>query len=172
MRQNLSKSLTGDVRDRAQDHRMNDFDFLIGSWNVVNRVLTNALFTGGDDWDSYPATATCQRILGGAGTLDEMIFPTKGGLRGLTLRLFDPERKEWSIYWATDRLGVLGPPVVGTFADGRGDFHGDDTHEGKPIKVHFVWSDITGTSARWLQRFSNDGGRNWETNWIMELTRA
>jgi hypothetical protein len=149
---------------------MNDFDFLIGSWNVVNRQLTT-LFANSDEWDVYPGTATCQTIFDGGGTVDEIIFPTKGS-RGFTLRLFDTATKQWSIYWANDRTGVLFPPVIGTFTGGRGDFYGDDTHDGKPIRAHFVWSDITPTSARWEQEFSADDGRTWESNWIMEFTRA
>ena len=149
---------------------MNDFDFLVGSWTVVNRRL-RTLLAGSDDWDTFPGTSICQPIFNGAGNTDEIIFPTLGS-RGFSLRLFDVERKEWSIYWASSRTGLLTPPVVGTFADGRGDFYGDDTHEGKPVRVHFTWSGITPTSARWEQEFSADGGLTWESNWIMEFTRA
>ena len=112
---------------------MNDFDFFIGSWNVVNRRLTNLL--GGDEWETFPATTTCQSIFNGGGNTEEIIFSTLGS-RGFTLRLFDVERKEWSIYWSSSRTGVLFPPVVGTFVDGR------------------------------------DGGQTWESNWVMEFTRA
>ncbi len=149
---------------------MNDFDFFIGSWSVVNRRL-GTLFAGSDDWKVFPGASTCQPIFNGAGNTEEIIFPTLGS-RGFTLRLFDVERKEWSIYWASSRTGLLYPPVVGTFAGGRGDFYGDDTHDGKPIKAHFIWSDITLTSARWEQEFSADGGQTWESNWIMEFTRV
>jgi hypothetical protein len=150
--------------------RMNDFDFLIGSWNVVNRRLTT-LFAGSDDWTTFPGTSTCQSIFEGAGNTDEIVFPTLGS-RGFTLRLFDVDRKEWSLYWASSRTGLLYPPVVGTFTGGRGDFYGDDTHDGRPIKAHFIWSDITAGSARWEQEFSADGGQTWESNWVMEFTRA
>jgi hypothetical protein len=149
---------------------MNDFDFLVGSWNVTNRQLTT-LFAGSDDWDVFPATSTSWSVLDGVGNADEIIFPTRG-TRGFTLRLFDTASEQWSLYWANSRTGVLFPPVVGAFVDGRGDFYGDDTHEGRPIRAHFVWSDITATSARWEQRFSADGGATWESNWVMELTRA
>ena len=149
---------------------MNDFDFLIGSWNVVNRRL-RSLFAGSDEWDQFPSTVTCQPIFDGGGNTEVIVFPTLGS-RGFSLRLFDVEREEWSIYWASSTTGVLYPPVVGTFADGRGDFYGDDTHEGRPIRAHFSWSDITPTSARWEQEFSADGGHTWEPNWIMEFTRA
>jgi hypothetical protein len=149
---------------------VNDFDFFIGSWTVVNRRL-RTLFTRSDDWETFPGTSACQPIFSGGGNIDEIIFPTLGS-RGFTLRLFDLERREWSLYWASSRSGLLTPPVVGTFAAGRGDFYGDDTHEGKPIKAHFIWSRITPTSARWEQEFSADGGLTWESNWIMEFTRA
>ncbi|GIF25517.1 hypothetical protein BJ973_003794 [Actinoplanes tereljensis] len=149
---------------------MNDFDFLIGSWNVASRRLTT-LFAGGDEWVSFPGTSTSRPIFGGGGNVDEIDFPTLGS-RGFTLRLFDTERKEWSLYWANSTSGLLFPPVVGTFADGRGDFYGDDTHDGKPIRAHFIWSGITPTEARWEQEFSADGGQSWESNWIMEFTRA
>jgi hypothetical protein len=54
---------------------------------------------------------------------------------------------------------------------GRGDFYGNDTDDGQPIRVHYLRSAITPQSARWQQAFSRDG-ESWETNWIMELTRA
>ncbi|GAA4219162.1 hypothetical protein [Actinocatenispora rupis] len=149
---------------------MSDFDFFIGTWNVVNHRRTT-LLAGCDDWETFPGTSTCRQIFEGGGNTDEIVFPTLGS-RGFTLRLFDVERKEWSLYWASSRTGTLFPPVVGTFTDGRGDFYGDDTHEGRPIRAHFVWSDITANSARWEQEFSADGGKTWESNWIMEFTRA
>src|SRR5262249_15494191 len=145
--------------------------------NVTNRRLTK-LFTGSDDWETFPGTTTCQQIFNGGGNTEEILFPTLGS-RGFTLRLFDLEREEWSIYWSSSRTGLPDPPVGGTFRDGRGDFYGDAAHdgsplsqEGEPIKMHFVWSDITPVSARWEQEFSADGGQTWESNWIMEFTRA
>lgn len=146
-----------------------DFDFFVGRWNVVNRRL-KTLFAGSDEWYEFPATSECRLVLGGAGNMDEFKAPDKG-ITAMTLRLFDPEAQEWSIWWATDK-GRLDPPVKGRFEDGRGDFWGDDTHDGQPVRVHFLWSEITPTSARWEQEFSADGGETWEANWVMEFTRT
>ena len=62
--------------------------------------------------------------------------------------------------------------MIGSFADGVGLFEGADTFQGRPILVRFAWSDVSTPEPRWEQAFSADGGRTWETNWIMEFTPA
>ncbi|WP_233289018.1 hypothetical protein [Kitasatospora sp. MBT63] len=149
-----------------------DFDFLVGTWEVANRRLVTRL-AGCTEWEEFPGRAVCTGTLfDGAANLDEITFPTLG-TTGLTLRLFDPAHMEWSLYWASSRTGLLQPPVRGRFGgDGRGVFHGDDTHDGVPIRCRFVWSDITADSAYWEQAFSADGGESWETNWTMYFHRS
>ena len=58
------------------------------------------------------------------------------------------------------------------FDNGVGTFFADDNLEGRPIRVRFLWSDITPSSARWQQAFSEDGGATWETNWVMDFERT
>jgi hypothetical protein len=62
--------------------------------------------------------------------------------------------------------------LKGRFVDGVGTFYADDTLRGKPIKVRFIWSNITATSAHWEQAFSPDGGKTWETNWYSDFSKA
>jgi hypothetical protein len=94
------------------------------------------------------------------------------GFAGMSLRLYDPHTRQWSIYWASNRTGRLDPPVVGSIVNGIGVFEGRDVLEGRPIVVRFTWSEITETSARWEQFFSPDEGRTWEKNWVMAMTRV
>jgi hypothetical protein len=89
----------------------------------------------------------------------------------LTLRFFNPRTRLWSIHWADDHRFVLDPPVIGRFDQGKGEFLGDDLFNGKPIRVVFHWQVANQDAALWDQAFSADGGRTWETNWRMELTR-
>lgn len=155
---------------RAYTPGMNsDFDFLHGSWDVVNRRLVNRL-SGSDEWEEFPSVAVCHGFFEGAGIFDEIVFPTKG-FRGATLRIFDTQRERWAIYWVNSESGTLQAPVFGTFTDGKGVFYGDDFHEGTPIRMRFVWSEITPVSALWEQAFSADGEKTWETNWTMAHTR-
>jgi hypothetical protein len=146
-----------------------DFDFLIGNWNVAHRRLKQRL-AGSDDWDAFPGTSRCEKRLGGLVNVDENLFPTKG-FAGLTLRVFDPAERRWSIYWVDSRVGVLTPPVVGGFTGDHGAFFGEDRHEGQPVGVQFRWTRLGSDAARWEQAFSRDG-KSWEWNWVMEFTRT
>ena len=148
---------------------MNDFDFLFGRFHVRNERL-KARLVGSSDWETFDATNDCRPILGGVGNMDELVTEWNGGFRGMSLRLFDLTRKEWSIYWSSDRTGTLEPPVVGRFEGGIGTFYGRDSHQGTPVLARFLWSDITPTSALWQQAFSTDDGKTWETNWRMHMT--
>jgi hypothetical protein len=149
---------------------MDDFDFLAGSWNIHNRRLTERL-AGKDDWEEFDSTAECLRLFDGAANIDWNTFPTKQS-KGMSVRLYDPARREWSIYWASSLDGILQPAVVGGFADGVGSFYGDDEYDGQPIRVRFLWSDTTTSTPRWEQAFSVDAGQTWETNWSMQFSRA
>ncbi len=149
-----------------------DFDFLMGSWHVANRRLKRPL-AGSDDWEEFPATVAARPILDGLGNEDVFTTDHDGGFVGMSFRFLDPEQQRWTIYWADSRRpGELDPPVVGSFDGDVGVFQGEDVHRGRPILVRFVWSGVTTSSPRWEQAFSDDGGRTWETNWVMELTSA
>jgi hypothetical protein len=156
----------------SQADGSHDFDFLIGQWRIKNKRLTNYL-QDSSEWESFEATGTMNLILGGLGNIDDFIAEQwKPGFIGMTLRLFNPMTKKWSIYWADNQRAILDPPVIGEFSNGIGIFEGADEFQGKPIMMRFIWSKITSTSAQWEQAFSADNGQSWETNWIMEFTRA
>ena len=149
-----------------------DFNFLLGSWNVANRKLRRRL-AGSDDWEEFAATAVVRPILDGLGNEDVFRTEHDGGFVGMSFRFFDPEKRRWSIYWADSRRpGELDPPVVGCFEGDLGVFHGEDVHRGRPVLVRFTWSRVTTESPRWEQAFSDDGGRTWETNWVMDFAPA
>lgn len=151
---------------------LHDFDFLVGRWRVRHRRLAERL-TGCTQWDEFPGTCVGQLILGGAGIIDDNILdaPT-GTYRAVTLRTFDAASGNWSIWWFDGRTPhALEPPVVGRFHDGIGTFYADDTLRGLPVRVRFVWSEITDSSCCWEQALSSDGGATWERNWEMRFAR-
>ncbi len=150
-----------------------DFDFLIGNWVVHHRKLKHRL-AHSDDWETFSGTCEMRTLLDGLANVDDNLLEVpEGTYRAASLRAFDPATKMWSIWWLDSRHpSQLDVPVVGGFRDGVGTFFANDTWEGRPIRVRFIWFDITQDSARWQQAFSLDDGKTWETNWIMDFTRA
>ena len=154
----------------SQTGDMHDFDFFVGGWTTVQRRL-KVRGAGGSDWEEFPAVECLTLYLGGVATVDELYMPTKKRA-GLTLRAFDVEKRQWSIYWMSSATGRLDPvPVVGGFDGKRGEFYADDREDGRPIKVRYQWDKLDNDHARWEQAYSYDN-KTWETNWIADFTRA
>jgi hypothetical protein len=163
---------TAQVAASADIDGRDDFDFLIGRWWVRHRRLQQRL-QGDTRWDEFGGTCDVRPILEGIGNIDENFIDLPAGrYRAATLRLFNPSTQLWSIWWIDARKPGLEPPVHGGFEDGVGTFIGDDGWNGRPVRVRFIWSQITARSAHWEQAFSADGGASWETNWRMSFHRA
>lgn len=150
-----------------------DFDFVFGTWRVRNRRLRYPL-RGSNEWYEFDATYKAQPLWNGKANLDEFFGESPlGRIEGLTLRLYDERNGCWSLYWATSKNGLTTVPNVGAFNDeGFGDFFSNEVFEGKAIICRYRWTKKYGEGCRWEQAFSADGGSTWETNWIMDFTRA
>jgi hypothetical protein len=158
------------VDTHIQDGRT-DFDFLFGDWHIYNRRLRERL-KGSNSWEEFEGTSKARPILGGLGNFDEVTFYRRtGSTHGTTLRLFDVTSKQWRIYWADGSQGTLDVPMVGSFIDGCGEFYAQELFENKPIFSRFIWTVVSKEECHWEQAFSVDGGKSWETNWTMALTR-
>jgi len=147
-----------------------DFDFYVGTWAIHNRRLRKAL-VGCTEWYEFDAVSRARMVLDGRANFDEFDAPSEG-IHGLTLRMFDPERDEWLLYWASSPGGPIEVPQIGKIEGDGGEFYADDVYQGRAIRVVYIWSEITAESARWEQAFSTDGGATWETNWIMTSRRT
>jgi hypothetical protein len=149
-----------------------NFDFEIGAWKTRLSRLLRPL-TGSTAWVEYEGTSMVRRILDGRANLVELsVAGPAGRIEGLSLRLYDPQSRRWSLHFANIRDGALAPPVTGRFTNGRGEFYGTDTLDGKPILVRFVIAKLTSDSWRFEQAFSADDGKTWEVNWIAIDTRT
>ena len=152
---------------------VHDFDFYMGTWAVHHRRLVKRL-AGSDDWAEFEGTSTAWPILDGAGNIDDNVLELPDGeYRAISLRTYDPVTTAGRSGGSTDGR----PPgstrrwsAASWTASARSSRQ--DTFDGRPILVRFLWSDITATTCRWEQAFSTDGGATWEVNWVMTSTRS
>ena len=154
-----------------QNDGRNDFDFLIGTWKVHHFRLKERL-KGCTEWEEFEGKSTDRKILNGLGNMDENILHrASGDVHAITVRLFNPRSKEWSLCWSAEGAGTFEVPMIGGFQNGRGEFYSQEVFEGRHIFSRFIWSEIEANACKWEQAFSNDGGKTWETNWVMTFER-
>jgi hypothetical protein len=148
-----------------------DFDWEVGLWDT--HVEVRGPLDPDAPWAVFDGTSDVRPLSGGrANTVDLALANTTGArIEGVALRLFSPRSSQWSINFASMNDGALTAPVYGGFTEGRGEFHGQDTVDGRVVLVRFVISEVTGNSARFVQSWSADGGQTWIDNWIATDTR-
>jgi hypothetical protein len=156
----------------TQRDGQHDFEFIFGRWKIHLKRRVHSS-TGSDTWTEFDGYGRYQKIWDGRANLNdfEADSPT-GHVEGLTLRTYNPQTHQWSLYWANSQDGILGVPQVGQFRDGQGEFYAQDTIDGKAVFIRYVWSKITPKSVHFEQAFSSDGGRSWDVNWISDMVRT
>ena len=171
----FSQTATSQVKAQSassQRDGQHDFDFEIGTWKTHLRRLLNPL-TGSTTWVEYNGTTVVRKVWNGRANLVELVADGLAGhFEGLSLRLYNPQSRQWSLNFANVNSGVMTQPTIGEFKNGRGEFFNQETFNGRAILVRFVISDITPNSCRFEQAFSEDGGKTWEVNWIATDTRV
>jgi hypothetical protein len=165
---------TADVPAAAASERdgRHDFDFIFGRWKIHMRRRAVTAGAAGT-WSEFDGYGEYRKIWDGRANLNEFEADSPSGhIEGLTLRTYNPQTHQWSLYWASGRDGILAEPQVGQFRDGVGEFYARDTIEGRSVFVRYVWSRSSADSVHFEQAFSADGGKTWDVNWISDMTRA
>jgi hypothetical protein len=168
--QNSNLSTSSQPTSAARDGQ-HDFDPLLGSWKYHLKRRLHPL-TGSNTWVEFDGTGVCRKVWDGSQLDTIEVDGPSGHIEGLTLRLYNPQSHQWRLYWANSKVGILDPPTIGQFQDGRGVFVCQDVVNGKAILMRFIWSNMTPNSAHFEQSFSDDGGATWEVNWITDQTRV
>jgi hypothetical protein len=146
------------------------FDFLLGRWQVDNRVLRPD-----GRWVTFPSRYEMHKALDGFATIDEWRLeePPEGmqPFVGMTIRLFHPDTQRWSIRWVDTRRMDLLPPLFGSFRpDGSGEFFGEEEDDGELTEIRYVWSDTRTSTPLWEQSVRRRGEQEWVTNWVMQFS--
>jgi hypothetical protein len=108
-----------------------DFDFEIGTWKTHLRRLLNPL-NGSNTWVEYEGTTVVRKVWDGRANLVELVADGPAGhFEGLSLRLYNPQSRQWSLKFANANNGVIAQPTIGEFRNGRGEFYDQETFNGR-----------------------------------------
>lgn len=151
-----------------------EFNFIYGRFDVHHRKILDHSDPNCVEWVEFASDSNAFPVLGELGQVHVLHAanpPDGDPFAGLTLRLYDPVARTWSIWWSSTRSpGVLDSPLVGRFDGTNGVFRGSVVVAGRPVEQRCEWfADLH--APRWEQFFSWDGGRTWIKNWIMTFER-
>lgn len=172
--QNHSATVHAQQTASATRDGQHDFDYAVGTWKFHLKRLKKRL-VGSTEWIELDGTTDCRKIMDGRGEVEEMNVESADKtvhIQGLAVRLYNPQSRQWSIYWANAGDGVMEQnPMVGQFINGRGEFYNQQMFEGRAVYARFTWTGVNTNSPHFEQAFSIDGGKTWETNWITDQTK-
>jgi ketosteroid isomerase-like protein len=170
--QSASGGALASAPSRSARDGSRDFDFEIGTWRTELKLLVSPIGEPAE-WAQYVGTSVVSKVWGGDANVVELdASGARGRIRALSLRLYDPASRQWSLNFANARGGGIATPSVGGFRDGRGEFHSHESVGGRVRWVRFEITPISRDSIRFVQSVSGDGGRTWTPNWIALDTRV
>jgi hypothetical protein len=170
-----SAAAASDAQTAALQHDgSHDFDFLIGDWHAHVRRLPERLVHS-NTWVEYDGISNHHKVFDTNANLEQFDVTStdkKLRIRAQTLRMYNPESHQWSIYGLDlDKGSLETPPVVGEFYGDHGEFYNQQNWKGRLVEVRYTWRPVGTNGAHMEQSFSGDGGKTWEVNWICELTK-
>jgi hypothetical protein len=144
------------------------WSFIVGRWRVRNRRLRPD-----GSWEEFDSTLHNWPVMGGLGNVGDNVFHAPAGTyRGMSVRAFDPESRQWRSWWLDGRRPRdISGPVAGGFARGLGTLIGEQQIEGRKRQLRSQWSQLSSNNPHWEQATSLDG-KNWQTNWSADFERA
>ena len=96
----LSQTAQGPGAKRDGQH---DFDFEIGTWKIHLSRLQDRL-ADSTTWVKFDGTSVTRKVWDGRANLEEFETDSPTGhIEGLTLRVYNPQTHQWSIYWANSK---------------------------------------------------------------------
>ena len=136
------------------DQPENQFDFWLGEWDVT--------------WsEDGRATNQIERILDGKIIQENFTAPD---LHGISVSVYDPERKLWCQTWEDNNGTYL--DFTGRFEDGKMILVRDAIVRGEACKQRMVWYEIQPDQFEWNWERSDDDGATWRTLWQIHYQRT
>ncbi len=129
------------------------FNFWLGEWDCT--------------WgDNGKATNSVLRIMADKVIQENFSSPE---LRGMSVSVYDPERKLWCQTWVDNNGSYL--DFTGRFENGNMILTRDAIVKGEACKQRMIWYNIEANQFDWNWERSDDDGKTWRVLWQIKYKR-
>lgn len=152
-----------------------DFDFWLGDWTLQQRIWSGSR----GEFEPYPAENQVRMIEGGGALVENfqgiarffwLGMEEPEPMRGVSVRLYYPQEREWRIFWMDTLDPSFGPPFTGKFSGDVGEFLLTERPSGiPPSRIRFERK--IGGAVDWQLALRTPDGRGWQPLWLIEFSR-
>jgi ketosteroid isomerase-like protein len=150
------------------------FDFWLGDWNVAQRIWSGE----SDDFEEFTGRTRVRGIEQGGALVESydaearffwlgMEQPRR--VRAASVRLWDPARSEWRIYWMDSVGGAFDRPFRGSFVGGEGVFEVVDEAAGRTRRI--VFRPVSEDAVDWELEVRSTGADAGQSLWTIAFRR-
>lgn len=152
------------------------FDFWLGDWELEQRIWSG----NGNHFEPYPAENQVRLIQDGGALVENFAGRARffwlgmeepAPFRGVSVRVYYPEAREWRIFWMDTLDPKFGPPFSGDFSGDVGEFLLTDRPDGIPPSRMRFERQIDG-SVDWQLALRTPDGESWQPLWFIEFRRG
>jgi hypothetical protein len=152
------------------------FDFWLGDWTLEQRIWSGH----SDEFEPYPAENQVRLIEGGGALVENfqgiarffwLGMEEPAPMRGMSVRVYYPDAREWRIFWMDTLDPHFGLPFIGGFSGDVGEFLLTERPAGiPPSRIRFE-REIDG-AVNWQLALRTPDGENWQPLWFIEFQRG
>ncbi|MGH8193101.1 MAG: nuclear transport factor 2 family protein [Woeseiaceae bacterium] len=153
-----------------------DFDFWLGDWTLAQRIWSG----DGNQFEPYAARNQVRAVEGDGALIEtfegEVRFfwlgmPKPQQMRGASIRVYNPDSRQWRIFWIDTLDPKFGAPFSGDFSGVAGEFVQSDRPAGiPPSRIRF--EPHTEGTVDWELAIRTPDGKDWQRLWTIEFRRG
>jgi hypothetical protein len=163
------------IPEQQTSSAANAFDFWLGDWDLEQRIWSGRR----GEFEPYPAENRVRMIEGGGALVESfhgvarffwLGMDEPAPIRGMSVRLYYPDAREWRIFWIDTLDPKFGPPFTGAFSGDVGEFLLTKRPDGiPPSRIRFE-REIDGV-VHWQLALRTPDGKSWQPLWVIEFRR-
>jgi len=156
----ISGTVNAQEEKPCSSSKCRQFDFWLGEWELI---------WFDKDGNEQKGANTITSILNGCVIQEQFDGNPAMNFKGMSVSVFNEKKDLWQQTWVDNNGGYL--DFTGGFQNDVMTLSRETERNGQEIMQRMRWYDIEKDSIKWAWESSKDGGKSWQTNWLLYYKR-
>ncbi len=172
-----ARTAAADAPLACRSEQARQFDFLLGDWDIVQKIRQN---DGG--WKEFGARSSVHLAMDGCAVVEDWSGTAQffwagmqepQSLQAISVRIWNPGSQRWIVHWM-DSMNPQFGNFVGRFDDRYATFfrvQKTAMEDANAVITRMAYANLDQNPIQWELALSNDGGKSWQPLWVQTMTR-